>query len=302
MPARSATSRSDTKAAHDPRSAPAGVPARRAAFELLRAVLHQGQPLDEALADSRRLAGLETRDRAFARLLTATCLRRLGQIDALIAGALNRPLKPQQSAGQDILRLGVAQLVFLKTPPHAAVGATVELARGPRLASVRGLINAVLRRLSREGAALATQHDAARLNTPDWLWQSWSDAYGPETARAIAQAHLEEPPLDLTVRADAHSWAGRLDAEPLPGGSLRLAGGAGDVTRLPGYADGTWWVQDAAAALPARLLGDVAGRRVIDLCAAPGGKSAQLAAAGAELTAVDMSKARLGRLRETWPD
>ena len=162
----------------------------------------------------------------------------------------------------------------------------------------KGLVNAVLRRLAREGQALAAGQDAARLNTPDWLWASWSAAYGAETTRAIAEAHLADPPLDLSVKRDAEAWAERLGARVLPTGALRLPPGTGDVARLPGYDDGAWWVQDAAAALPARLLGEVAGRRVLDLCAAPGGKTAQLAAAGAEVTAVERSEARLGRLRD----
>jgi 16S rRNA (cytosine967-C5)-methyltransferase len=139
--------------------------------------------------------------------------------------------------------------------------------------------------------------DGPRLNTPDWLWSAWTAAYGENTARRIAEAHLAEPPLDVTVRGEAGSWAARLEAEVLPTGSLRRRAG-GLVTELPGYADGAWWIQDAAAALPARLLGDVNGKRVIDLCAAPGGKTAQLAAAGATVIAVEQSGSRRERLAE----
>jgi 16S rRNA (cytosine967-C5)-methyltransferase len=173
----------------------------------------------------------------------------------------------------------------------------------------KGLINAVLRRIAREGAALLALQDAARLNTPAWLWQTWSAAYGEATARAITEAHLLDPPLDLTLNAgwrkggpgeapDIEGWAARLGARVLPTGTLRLAPGAGEVAGLPGYGDGAWWVQDAAAALPVRLLGQVAGKRVLDLCAAPGGKTAALAAAGAWVTAVDVSPARLARLED----
>ncbi len=271
---------------------------RAIALRLLGAVLRRGRPLDEALAEHKGLAALEARDRAFARILVATTLRRLGQIDALIASCLDRPLKARAAEAQDLLRLGACQLVFLGTPAHAAVSTSTTLAGGLRPGGYKGLVNAVLRRLAREGAALAAGQDAARLDTPDWLWQSWQAAYGAETARAVAEAHLADPPLDLSAKHDAALWAERLGARLLPGGTLRLPPGAGEVSRLPGYDDGAWWVQDAAAALPARLLGDVAGKQVIDLCAAPGGKTAQLAAAGASVTAVERSEARLARLSE----
>ena len=238
---------------------------------------------------------LSGRDRAFARLLVATVLRRLGQIDALIAQCLNIPLAPRAMLVQDILRLGVAQLLFLRTPPHAAVATSVDLAQSRGFVSHKGLVNAVLRRLSIEGRERIETQDAPRLNTPDWLWQSCSRAYGEPTARAVATAHLKEAPLDLSLRNDAETWRAALEGVLLPTGTLRRAAG-GALATLPGYAEGAWWVQDAAAALPARLFGDVAGRDVIDLCAAPGGKTAQLATAGARVTAVDRSPRRLERL------
>ena len=275
-----------------------GQNARKSALALLRAVLDDGRPLDEALARNPHLDKLEARDRAFARLLLATMLRRLGQIDAALDACLDRPIRAKDIVLRHILRLGAVQLLFLETPPHAAVSTALDLAKGPRLAGQRGLLNAVLRRLSREGRAMVAAQDAARLNTPDWLWQPWCAAYGEATARAIAEAHLVEPPLDLSCRSDPAGWAEKLGATLLPGGTLRLAAGQGDVTRLPGYAEGAWWVQDAAAALAARLLGAVAGKQVIDLCAAPGGKTAQLAAAGAEVIAVERNAERLSRLQE----
>ena len=269
--------------------------ARDIALELLAAVLRRKRPLDDAIDDNPAMPSLSGRDRAFARLLVATTLRRLGQIDELIALCLNTPLAPRAAVIHDILRLGVAQLLFLRTPPHAAVATSVDLAHGRGFFSHKGLVNAVLRRLSVEGAELSRGQDAARLNTPDWLWRSWSRAYGEETARAIAYAHLKEAPLDLTVREDPEVWCEKLQGMLLPTGTLRRQAG-GAVTSLPGYAEGAWWVQDAAAALPARLLGDVAGREVVDLCAAPGGKSAQLACAGARVIAIDRSTRRLERL------
>lgn len=275
---------------------PAGRRARAVAFELLRAVLRRHQPLDEALQDSRELARLSPRDRAFARHLTATALRRLGQVDDAVGRCLERPLKAKLGAVHDLLRLGAAQLLFLETPDHAAVDATVGLARGIRVEPHKALVNAVLRRLAREKADILAAQDPARLNTPGWLWQAWTARFGEATARAIAEAHLAEPPLDLTAKADPDAWAERLGARLLPGGSLRLPPGTGEVTRLPGYREGAWWVQDAGAALPARLLGDIDGRRVLDLCAAPGGKTAQLAAAGAVVLAVDRAPERMRQL------
>jgi 16S rRNA (cytosine967-C5)-methyltransferase len=265
------------------------------AIDLVGAVLRRKRPLDDAIEDNLDMASLPTRDRAFARLLVATVLRRLGQIDQLIAHCLNTPLPPRAAAVHDMLRLGIAQLLFLRTPAHAAVATTVDLAEARGFLSHKGLVNAVLRRLSQEGPGLVEQQDAARLNTPDWLWQSWSRAYGEAGCRAIASAHLKEAPLDLTVRGDVDGWAALLEAKILPTRTLRrVAGGA--ITALPGYAEGAWWVQDAAAAMPARLFGDISGKRVIDLCAAPGGKTAQLVAAGAIVTAIDRSQRRLDRL------
>jgi 16S rRNA (cytosine967-C5)-methyltransferase len=269
--------------------------ARDVALDLIAAVLRRKRPLDDAIEDNPAMHRLSGRDRAFARLLVATVLRRLGQIDALISGCLNTPLAPRAAVVQDILRLGVAQLLFLRTPPHAAVATSVDLAHGRGLLSHKGLVNAVLRRLSVEGAERVAVQDAPRLNTPDWLWRSWSRTYGETVTRAIASAHLKEAPLDLTLRADDAAWRDKLDGILLPTGTLRRAAG-GSVTALPGYAEGAWWVQDAAAALPARLFGDVAGREVVDLCAAPGGKTAQLATRGAHVTAVDRSTRRLERL------
>jgi 16S rRNA (cytosine967-C5)-methyltransferase len=269
--------------------------ARLVALDLLGAVLRRRRPLDDAIEDNPAVRELSARDRAFARLLVATALRRLGQIEALIDRCLNIPLAPRAAVVQDILRLGLAQLLFLRTPAHAAVATSVDLAQIRGFLSHKGLVNAVLRRLSVEGEELAAAQDAPRLNTPEWLWQSWTRSYGEATARAIAAAHLKEAPLDLTLREDADGWCGKLEATLLPTGTLRRAPG-GSITALPGYAEGVWWVQDAAAALPARLFGDVAGREVVDLCAAPGGKTAQLAAAGAQVTAVDRSPRRLDRL------
>ena len=271
---------------------------RAVAVEVLLAVLQDGRPLDDVLSGHKGLKRLLPRDRAFARMMAATTLRRLGQIDDLIAACLERPLRRGLGEVQALLRLGACQLALLRTPAHAAIDTTVGLASGSRLEPYRALVNAVLRRLAREMDELVAKQDVARLCTPPWLWHAWSVAYGEASARAIANVHIEEPPLDLTPRDDADLWAGRLGARLLRTGTLRLPSGAGEIAKLPGFNRGAWWVQDAAASLPVRLLGDVAGKRVVDLCAAPGGKTAQLVEAGAEVIAVDRSEARIKPLRE----
>src|SRR5579864_5246056 len=203
-------------------SALAPTTARQVALDLVGAVLRRKRPLDDAIEDHPAMPVLPGRDRAFARLLVATTLRRLGQIDALIAECLDTP---RAATVHDILRLGIAQLSFLRTPPHAAVATSVDLAHIRGFLSHKGLVNAVLRRLSVEGAQRVERQDAARLNTPDWLWRSWAQAYGEERARAIATAHLKEAPLDLTMRGDDEAWGEKLQAMRLPTGSMRRAAG-----------------------------------------------------------------------------
>ncbi|PGH52791.1 MFS transporter [Azospirillum palustre] len=270
--------------------------ARGVALDLLRDVLRKSVPFDDAFDAHPELAALQPRDRGFVRLLVATVLRRLGQIDEMIQASLAKPGLPK-AAIHDMLRLGTAQLVFLNTPAHAAVDTAVELAAARNAAPYKGLINAVLRRIGREGAEMAARQDAGRLNTPDWLWLSWRSAYGTARTRGIVEAHLHEAPLDITVKSDPEGWAERLGATLLPTGSLRRPTG-GSVTELPGFEDGEWWIQDLAASLPAKLFGDLARKRVFDLCAAPGGKTAQLVVRGARVTAIDRSARRLERVTE----
>ncbi len=279
----------------------AGLNARRLAVNLLTDVLTQHRPFDEAfdqLAASERFAELAPRDRAFAWAIAATALRRRGQLAAIVENFIDKPLPEKRGRLDAILLCAAAQLVFLKSPPHAVINLAVFQVRDdPQARRFRRLANAVLRRISEKGAAIALGQDAARLNTPDWLWERWLEAYGDEEAERIAAQHLGEPALDLTVKSDADGWARRLGGIVLPTGSVRLAA-KGRIDELAGFAGGEWWVQDTAASLPARLLGDVRGKRVADLCAAPGGKTAQLAHAGAEVTAVDVSETRLKRLEE----
>ncbi len=270
--------------------------ARIAAAELLIAVLEDGRALEDALEQTQSYNRLEGRDRAFARALATAGLRRLGSINAVLSQMLQRPLPDTASHARAILHIGATQLLVLGTPAHAAVGETVEAAN--QLSKARGfakLMNAVLRRVSREGAEMiAALPPGADL--PAWLYTRWRAAYG-EAAPQIAEALLNEPPLDISVKGNVEEWAHRLFGVVTPTGSIRLTEHA-PVDSLAGFKEGAWWVQDAAAALPARLLGDVRGLRVLDLCAAPGGKTLQFAAAGAHVTAVDKSDARLKRLRE----
>jgi 16S rRNA (cytosine967-C5)-methyltransferase len=257
-------------------------PTRSAALSLLSAVLDRRRPLEEAL-DS--LPPMDARDRAAAHRLAAAALRRRGTIDAVLEPYLART---PPSEGVDILRLGAAALLFLETPAHAAVGTAVALARARKLPKLAGLVNAVLRRVAETGATALQELDGPRLDTPPWLWTSWG-----VDARDIATAHQSEAALDLTLMG-AHA------APPdggllLPTGTVRMPGGT-RLAELPGFESGALMVQDAAAALPARLLGAEPGQHVADLCAAPGGKTAQLAATGATVTAVELNPARMQRL------
>lgn len=260
------------------------------------AVMERGRALEDALSETPSFNALEGRDRAFARALVTAGLRRLGGIDTVLSRFLQRPLPESAAHARALLHIGAAQLLVLGTPAHAAVGETVETANQMREA--RGfakLMNAVLRKVAGQGRDVLDALPAGA-DLPAWLYTRWRATYGPDAER-IAGALLTEPPLDLTVKDDAAGWAAKLGGVVTPSGSVRLAD-HGAVDTLDGFAEGAWWVQDAAAALPAKLLGDVRGKRVLDLCAAPGGKTLQLAAAGAQVTAVDKSEARLKRLRE----
>ncbi len=276
-----------------------GLAARRIAADILDGVLRRKIALDEQLSGKAAhpgLPGLADRDRALMRRLTATVLRQLGTLRHLLGGFLDKGFPSDAPRVETILLIGAAQILWLEVPDHAAVDLSVRLAQADRRAArYAGLINAVLRRVT-QGRTAALAINASR-DTPKWLLARWTKRYGADTARAIAQVNGHEPALDLTVKNDAASWAERLRGRVLPTGTVRTFA-QGAISLLPGFSEGAWWVQDAAASLPARLLGDVRGKEVADLCAAPGGKTAQLAFAGARVTAVDRSAARLGRLRE----
>jgi 16S rRNA (cytosine967-C5)-methyltransferase len=258
-------------------------PTRDAAFDLLSAVVDRKRPLEEALD---ALPAMAPRDRSAAHRLAAAVLRRMGTLDAVLEPFLR---KEPPDPVRHVLRIGAAGLLLLETPSHAAVATAVALARARGLAPFAGLVNAVLRRVAEHGGAALEELDAPRLDTPPWLWASWG-----EHARDMAIAHQQEAPLDVTLRPGAAAPPG---GELLPTGSVRFASGT-RVSDIAGFEQGQCWVQDAAAALPACLLHVRPGERVADLCAAPGGKTAQLAAAGASVVGVERDAARLARLRD----
>jgi 16S rRNA (cytosine967-C5)-methyltransferase len=278
----------------------AGLDARRLAVKVLGGVLKQRRPFDEVwdrFTGDAPFVGLESRDRAFARAIAMTALRRAGQLRAIIATFIEKPLPAARGALDEILLAAAAQLVFMKSAPHAVINLAVHQVHGDHGARrFARLANAVLRRVSEKGAAIAAGQDEGQLNTPDWLWKHWTNVYGLEEAHRIASQHLAEPPLDLTVKSDPEGWAERLGGIALPTGTVRLTV-SGRIEDVEGFAAGEWWVQDAAAAIPAQLMGEVAGKCIADLCAAPGGKTAQLAHAGAKVFAIDLSAQRLERLK-----
>lgn len=276
----------------DDAAADIGVEARIAAGVLLNAALERRNGLDEAMSFTE-VAALPAPDRAFARAVAMAALRRLGEIDQI----LNRRLqKSPPEAVRTLLRVSLAQTLVLGTPAFAAVSTAVKLAeRGVKTRPYKALVNAVLRGVEREGPGLTT----ARSNLPDWIAARWAQTYGEAMLEAIALAVREEPPTDLSLKpgVDAGALAEALDGSVLPGGTVRT-GSRGDVAAWPGYEAGDWWVQDAAAAVPVRVLAPKAGETVLDLCAAPGGKTLQIAASGAAVTALDRSDTRLKRLRQ----
>ena len=270
-----------------------GLAARAAALAVLSDVLRKRRPLDIAL---ETLPAMESRDAGFARVIASETLRRLGQIEAIVRTFVPKSPPPHKAGPTlEILFAGTCELLFLDVPAHAAVDAANRLAQADAKAvHFKSLINAVLRRVSREGKAIADVQDAGRLNTPDWLWLRWCDAYGEATTRAIADAHTHQAQVDIVLTSPGLAApAGDVVFDDV----IRLTE-SGRVDSLPGFAEGNWWVQDAAATLPARLFGAVRGHTVIDLCAAPGGKTMQLAAAGARVIAVEREASRLERVRE----
>jgi 16S rRNA (cytosine967-C5)-methyltransferase len=278
-----------------------GLAARRIAADVLDGVLHKHRTLDDQLDGAAAHPGLKTladRDRALMRKLVATILRRLGTLGHLLSRLLDRGIPTDAPRAQSALLIGAAQILWMDVPDHAAVDLSVRLVQSDRRAAkYAGIVNAVLRRCTREGPSLIDDSKSEILDIPPWLHKRWIAHYGEATARAMALALAHEPSLDITVKSDAAQWAARLHGESLPTGTVRTLL-QGSVTNLPGFAEGEWWVQDAAAALPARLFGDIKGKTIVDFCAAPGGKTAQLALAGARVVALDRSPGRTARLRD----
>lgn len=277
-----------------------GLAARRVAVRLLGAVIDTKTPLD-GLTDGEhghpQYRALDARDRGLVRAILTTALRHRMAIQALIDALLDRKLPSNAAALNHILHVGAAQLLFLDIPDSAAVDLAVTHAKAdPRTRRFANLVNAILREIGRRKERALPAALAKTVEAPDWFAERLDAAYGKDRARAILDMHRHEAAIDLTVKSNAEEWAEKLGGFVLPTSSVRLTSIEGPVSELPGFAEGEWWVQDAAAALPARLMGDIAGKRVADICAAPGGKTAQLAQAGARVVAIEKVPNRAKRL------
>jgi len=275
---------------------------RQAALACYERILDQSMALDGAFDEICRQYDLSSQNRSFVRFLITTALRRRGHIVAMINFCTPRNLGAKQNRVKYILELGITQLLFMDVPAYAAINSAVEMTarqKEPRLKAMKNMVNAILRRIDRERDEFLSRFSLPGYNLPRWIRESWAKRFGTEVFEQIALALLAEPPLDISLKPseDPEAWAKKLSAEVLPTGSLRLSK-AGNITDLAGFDEGVWWVQDLAASLPAKLLGAGKGDRVLDLCAAPGGKTAQSAAKECVVTAVDQSKRRIRRLSE----
>ncbi len=278
-----------------------GIEVRRVAATALARIVDDRRGLDGVLDSMNdRLSDMSAQDRGLLRAILTVALRHRGEIDFALAQLLDRPIPKRARHLSHTLHVAAAQILFMDIPDSAAVDlAVTAIKEDERSARFSGLANAILRGLSRQGEELFAGKDGdarALLNMPQWLGKRVRKAYGRERLAAIARQHMVEPALDLTVPTDRDGWAERLGGVPVLGETLRLLR-PGSLSEFPGYEDGAWWVQDAAAAIPVSLLGDVSGLHVADLCAAPGGKTAQLAARGARVTALEANANRLDRLQ-----
>lgn len=278
-----------------------GLEARATAAKLLSAVIDKKISLDgmlDPVHGNPSYKALSDADRALARAMLITTLRHLPRLEAAVSSLIDTPLPEGARALHHVLMIAAAQILHLDVPSHSAVDLAVEQAnRDPRNRRFAKLVNAVLRRLVREKDEIIAA-TASVSPVPKWYRERLTAAYGADAAMQIAEAQLVPPSIDLTVKSDAEGWAEKLGGKVLPTGSIRLGAFQGAVSGLEGFEAGEWWVQDAAAAIPAKLFGDLKGKRIADLCAAPGGKTAQLIAAGAKVTAVEQSSNRLARLKE----
>ena len=272
--------------------------ARRVALNVINSSLKSKKSADELFNNHKILNKIDQRDRNFSYNLIMTTLRHLGQIDDMMGRCLNTELPKKAYFARDILRLGICQLVFLRTPSHAAINTSLIIAEIENQGPYKKLLNAILRRIDREKVSFIKAQDAAKLNTPDWLWNSWVRAYGENITRKIALAHMKVPATDISVKSNITGWAKKLGGAVLSTGSIRLRSSS-NIAAMDGFNEGEWWVQDAAARLPPTLFTkDLKGRLIADICAAPGGKTAQLIHSGANVVAVDRSEARLKILDE----
>lgn len=275
----------------------AGLTARSEAIRILGQVLHKRQNLatlwPTIMCD-------DPRDRDFIRLLVLTTLRHLGEIDAQLDTLLTKALPRKHYEVRHILQIAAAQLLYMDSPAHAVVDTAVTLTEQVNAPHMKGMVNGVLRNLLRKlESPNPDDHAPLQPSTPKWLWKSWLSHYGKATAERIRAAHTLSAPLDITLHADENSetWAEKLGGTLLPNGSIRLTE-YGAIEQLSGFNEGKWWIQDMAATFPARLLGNVKGQNILDVCAAPGGKTLQLSSAGAHVTAIDRSAFRLQRMHE----
>ncbi len=277
---------------------PPGLHVRQAAAAAIAEIIVNGRTLDERLAADEaagRLARMDARDRALMKSIVIVSLRRFGVIKAILAQLLELGLPKKGQALEWILVAAAAQILFMDVPDHAAVDLAVHATkRDPATLPFAALVNGALRNMTRNKDELLAGADRFA-DVPAWLAARWRKNWGEEGAAEIAAMLRLEPTLDLTVKSDPQTWAERLGGKVLPTGSVRLAPHTA-IAELEGYEAGEWWVQDASAALPARLLGAAPGERIADLCAAPGGKTIQLALAGARVTALDRSAERMKRL------
>ena len=283
-------------AGHTP--ALSGLEARAAAVAAIQLVFSRGSFLEAALEEAS--AGIsESRDRAFAHAIAATVFRHKGQLEQVIDVLLERPLDKTGIQARDILLCGAAQLLFMRTEAHAAISTSVQLAdSNSKTRRYKALVNAVLRRIADNHEAILRDLPPAMSSLPAWLQKKLRADLGPQAADPCAEALLTQADLDISLKSEAFRQP--LEAAggiTLPTGSVRFSNPYPAIPSLPGFDEGGWWVQDAAAALPVRLLGDVDGLSVLDMCAAPGGKTMQLAAAGAQVTAIDISPTRLDMVR-----
>ena len=268
---------------------------RSICLDILEQVLDHTQNLDVVF--DKKTNQLNGQDKGFVRMLVTTTLRRLGQIDAVISKHLKKPLPKKALKVQRILELGICQILFMNTAIYASVNESVELARDTTKNDVyTGLVNAILRQTDRQRAEF-NPNKGLEKNIPKWLLDSWQESYGKQRTEQFLSAFVKEPSLSLTVKENPEFWAEKLGGIVGPNRTVKILGNP-FIPDLAGYADGAWWIQDTGATFPVALLGDVKGLKVADLCAAPGGKTAQLVAAGANVDAFDISEKRMQRVTE----